>query len=96
MTFPIDLPEEINDETAATMVDFLYALGDAVANRYYAQIRRYYDDQRQDPTPPRRRQATGALPRTRQPVLAKRRADRARAAAPPYQFRPTLERRRNQ
>ena len=44
MTFPIDLPEEINDETAATMVDFLYALGDAVANRYY-------DDQRQYPIP---------------------------------------------
>ena len=62
MTFPIDLPEEINDETAATMVDFLYALGDAVANRYYAQISRYkaslrhasgtfYDDQRQYPIP---------------------------------------------
>ena len=51
MTLPIDLPEEINDETAATMVDFLYALGDAVANRHYAQIRRYYDDQRQYPIP---------------------------------------------
>ena len=51
MTFPIDLPEEINDETAATMVDFLYALGDAVANRCYARISRYYDDQRQYPIP---------------------------------------------
>ncbi|MCY4430168.1 MAG: hypothetical protein OXC11_07205 [Rhodospirillales bacterium] len=51
MTFPIDLPEEINDETAAAMVDFLYALGDAVANRYYAQISRYYDDQRHYPIP---------------------------------------------
>ena len=65
MTFPIDLPDQINDETAATMVDFLYALGDAVANRYYAQISRYYDDQRHYPPPPRRRQATGALPRAR-------------------------------
>jgi len=51
MTCPIDLPEEINDETAATMVDFLYALGDAVANRYDAQIRRFYDDQRPYPIP---------------------------------------------
>ena len=51
MTCPIDLPEEINDETAATMVDFLYALGDALANRYDAQIRRFYDDQRLYPSP---------------------------------------------
>ena len=50
MTFPIDLPDEINDETAATMLDFLYALGDAVGNRYYAQITRYYEDQRPYPT----------------------------------------------
>ena len=51
MNFPIDLPDEISDETAATMVDLLYALGDAVANRYYAQITRFYDDQRQHPIP---------------------------------------------
>ena len=51
MTFPIDLPDEIGDETAATMVDFLYALGDAVANRYDGQIRRYYDERRQYPAP---------------------------------------------
>ena len=51
MTCPIDLPDQINDETAATMVDFLCALGDTVANRYYAQISRYYDDQRHYPLP---------------------------------------------
>ena len=51
MTCPIDRPDEINDETVATMVDFFYALGDAVANRYYAQISRYYDDQRSFPIP---------------------------------------------
>ena len=51
MNFPIDLPDEISDETAATMVDLLYALGDAVGNRYYAQIRRFYDDQRHSPNP---------------------------------------------
>ena len=65
MTFPIDLPDQINDETAATMVDFLYALGDAVANRYYAQISRYYDDQRHYPIPLDDGRQTGALPRTR-------------------------------
>jgi hypothetical protein len=51
MNVPIDWPDEISDETAATMADFLYALGDAVGNRYDGQIRRYYDDQRQYPTP---------------------------------------------
>ena len=51
MTCPIDWPDEINDETVATMVDFFYALGDAVANRYCAQISRYYDDQRSYPIP---------------------------------------------
>ena len=51
MTCPIDWPDETNDETAATMVDFLYALGDAVANRYDAQSRRFYDDQRHYPIP---------------------------------------------
>ena len=51
MNVPIDWPDEISDETAATMADFLYALGDAVRNRYCCQIRRYYDDQRQYPAP---------------------------------------------
>jgi len=51
MTLTIDLPQQINDETAATMADLLYALGDAVANRYHAQSRRYYDDQHRSPSP---------------------------------------------
>ena len=62
MTCPIDLPEEINDETAATMVDFLYALGDAVANRYYAPDQPLLRRPASVPDPPRRRQAAGALP----------------------------------
>ena len=33
------------------MVDFLYALRDAIGNRYDAQIRRFYDDQRLYPSP---------------------------------------------
>jgi len=47
MTCPIDWPDPSSDETAATMVNFLYALG----NRYCAQISRYYDDQRLYPSP---------------------------------------------
>ena len=49
----IDMPNHISDETAAVIVDFLYALGDAVGNRYYGQIRRYYEDLRELPPPPR-------------------------------------------
>ena len=51
MTFDIDLPEEISDETAAVIVDVLYALGDAFGNHYYSQIRRYYEELRQPPPP---------------------------------------------
>ncbi len=52
MIFDIDLPDEISDETAVVVPDFLYALGDAIANGYYGQIRRYYQDRRQHPPPP--------------------------------------------
>lgn len=52
MTFDIDLPDEIDDETAAVIVDLLYALGDAFCNRYHSQIRRYYEDRREPPPPP--------------------------------------------
>ena len=51
MTFDIDLPDEISDETAAVILDVLYALGDAFGNHYYGQIRRYYEDLRQPPPP---------------------------------------------
>ena len=51
MTFDIELPDESSDETAATILDFLYRLGDAVGNRYYAQITRYYQGQRQSLLP---------------------------------------------
>ena len=50
MIFDFDLPDEISDETAV-VPDFLYALGDAIANRYYGQIRCYYQDQHQPPPP---------------------------------------------
>ena len=42
MTIDIDVPDQIGDETAASIVDFLYALGDAVGARYDGQIRRHY------------------------------------------------------
>ena len=51
MTFDIDMPEEISDETAARLLDLLYQLGDAVGSRYYAQIWRYYQCQREHPEP---------------------------------------------
>ena len=51
MTFDIDMPEEISDETAAQLLDFLYQLGDALGNRYCAQLSRYYHDQREYPQP---------------------------------------------
>lgn len=52
MNIVIDLPDEsISGETAAWAVDFLYALGDAVATRYYGQIRLHYEDQRPYPAP---------------------------------------------
>ena len=52
MTFDINLPDEISDETADVVPDFLYALGDAIAKHYFGQIRRYYEDRRQPPPPP--------------------------------------------
>ena len=51
MTIDIDMPDQIDDETAAWIVDFLYALGDAVGARYDGQIRRQYQCRRQYPPP---------------------------------------------
>ena len=47
----IDMPDRISDETAAVIVDFLYALSDAVCTAYDGQIRRFCDAQRQYPPP---------------------------------------------
>ncbi len=51
MTIDIDMPDEIGDETAAQIIDILYALGDAVGARYDGRIRRYYQCRRQTPPP---------------------------------------------
>ena len=42
---------DIDDQTAAIIVNFLYALSDAFCNRYHSQIQRHYEDQRQPPPP---------------------------------------------
>ena len=57
MTIRIDIPDqtgdEIGDETAARIVDFLYRLGDAIGTRYDGQIRRFHLCRRH--YPPRQR-----------------------------------------
>jgi len=42
------LPEHLSDEAAAQMLEWLYELASALENRYYGQIKRYY--QNLDPT----------------------------------------------
>jgi hypothetical protein len=36
------LPEHLSDEAAAQMLELLYAIAQALENRYFAEIRRYY------------------------------------------------------
>lgn len=38
------LPEHLSDEAAAQMVELLYEIARALENRYFAEIRRYYQD----------------------------------------------------
>lgn len=42
------LPEHLSDEAAAQMLELLYELARTLENRYYGQIKRYY--QNFDPT----------------------------------------------
>ena len=53
---PLCLPVDLSDEAAATLIEFLYELTEALESRYFVQLRRYYhenhSDQRDpDPTP---------------------------------------------
>jgi hypothetical protein len=41
-------PPEINDESIAEIIDFLYQLTTALENQYYGQLHRYY--QSDEPT----------------------------------------------
>ena len=44
------LPEHLSDEAAAQMVELLYAIAQVLENRYFVEIRRYY--QNTNPTQP--------------------------------------------
>ena len=44
------LPEHLADEAAAQMVELLYAIAQVLENRYFVEIRRYY--QNTNPTQP--------------------------------------------
>lgn len=48
----ICLPTELSDESAASLVEFLHELTDALERHYFAQLRRHYsatDTSRSDP-----------------------------------------------
>ena len=55
MTIDIDMPDEIGDETAAQIIDILYALGDAVGARYDGPDQALLPVPASDPATPRRR-----------------------------------------
>ena len=40
-------PEEISDEAAAHLLEYLYGLAGAFENQHFAQICRYYDERRE-------------------------------------------------
>jgi hypothetical protein len=42
----ICLPTELSDEAAATLVEFLHELTDALEQHYFAQLHRYYHHDR--------------------------------------------------
>ena len=44
----IDLPGHLSDESAAEIVEFLEEITRVFESRYYAQIRRHYDNLRAD------------------------------------------------
>ena len=41
------VPEQISDEAAAHLLEYLYGLAGAFENQYFAQICRYYDERRE-------------------------------------------------
>ena len=63
------VPEELSDEAAAHMLEYLHGLAGAFENQYFAQIRRYYDELAH---PPRHR--TRAPRRAARPVRRGRHA----------------------
>ena len=41
------VPDELSDEAAAHLLEYLYGLAGAFENQYFAQICRYYDERRE-------------------------------------------------
>ena len=40
-------PDELSDEAAAHVLEYLYALASAFENQYFDQVCRYYDERRE-------------------------------------------------
>ena len=41
------VPDELSDEAAALLLEYLYSLASAFENQYFAQVCRYYDERRE-------------------------------------------------
>ena len=41
------VPDELTDEAAAHLLEYLYGLASAFENQYFAQICRYYEERRE-------------------------------------------------
>ena len=50
------VPEELSDEAAAHILEYLYGLAGAFESQHFAQICRYYDERRENETPSPHRQ----------------------------------------
>ena len=48
---PLELPEGLSDEAVAQLVWCLYEFARCLENRYYGQLRRYYEADDCEPTP---------------------------------------------
>ncbi len=42
LRLPLELPEDLSDEAVAQLVECLYEIARCLENRYYGQLRRYY------------------------------------------------------
>ncbi len=49
---PLCLPLDLSDEAAATLIEFLYDLTQALESRYFVQLRRYYQENHSDQRDP--------------------------------------------
>jgi hypothetical protein len=49
---PLCLPVDLSDEAAATLIEFLYELTEALESRYFVQLRRYHQENHNDQRDP--------------------------------------------